>query len=208
MLIQLIHGNETFSGVLGGTVKVLNFFRAQPGGEEQALAVAARDHHTMVRQIGSNDFIWASGENKNHGQWITARYDVPENSYIRLMVTRKMQSEFIQQNYQVYLRCREGAALRRLRISFTGHPSANFQWGHVEGRFDILRLEDLDRLKFAIPDQLRAKFDIDDLSDVFDETVLEREAVPANLPNVETVSTHSGRQVQVARTSPRRKLNI
>lgn len=210
MLIELITGSETFeirSG-LGGTVKIMAFYRRTPNAEEMAIQSAAKDRHSGVIQSGSDQWINASASNRNHGQWVTSRYQVPEMSYVKLMISRRETGDFIMHNKQVYLQCRQNAACRRLRIEFTVHPDATMQAGYVEGRFDILTLAQLKSLNFNIPGQFENNFKIDNLDDVFTQSILENELTPFIIPSVDIVQTDQGRQVRIARPTSRRKLNL
>jgi len=208
MLIQLIQGHETFAA---STIRVLAFYRRSVAAKEQAILDASNDMLSGLATVGSPEYFSASTRNTNNGSWTVQRLSVVESSLIKLFIAKKEPGYFIQRTKQVYLLMREQAALRRLRIPFTGNPSASLSCGYFEGHFDILTLEDAITMGIDIPDNFAHQFDFEDEDEresYYEVSVVEPETRPLVVPTISTVQTRSGQEVRVARNVAPRLIKI
>lgn len=159
VLAQLISGHETFKGV---SAKIMLFYRRAPGDEERPLFIAAKDKHSGVVPIGSGETLQASSQNINCGQWTINRVHLPERSFVKVFIQRKLTGDFMPKTQQVMLCWRQEAALRRMRIALTEAADANQTAGYVEGNFDIIMPDMFEDLGIAIEDRYLRYFQPDE----------------------------------------------
>jgi hypothetical protein len=207
MIIETISGHETFSG--GYETRIGLFYRNAATEQSKPLFELAKMHNSGVSPIGSSQYILACEANKNHGAWSIARYAVRENSFINVLISKKLPGDFIRHNKQLMLYNRTGAALRRITLPFSGHAMATMENGHIEGRFDILTLEQIIAFSLVIPDNVLGQFDFSDELDVTDfyrDQVIEAEKDHLMLNKDEAVTTEKGHTVRIAK--PRRRVIV
>lgn len=210
MLLSIITGHETFGHL--GNVKILAFWAADINSDAVPLHEAASDRQTRVLKIGTHEYIVASARNTNHGAWFITRYDVPDNTYLKVLISRHNAGRFVPVTKQFIVRPREGAALHRLRVPFTGSPDASMSCGYIEGRFDLLTFEQLVTQGFNIPRGFGHQFVFDDdeneRDEFFTDEIVEPEGRPLVLPSVQTVKTDSGRERKILRTKSSRRVKL
>jgi hypothetical protein len=212
MIIGVISGSETFSistsGIIGaGTVKVSQSFMRDFTSMPEPLQLAYRNPDNAVSEIGRSEQIPASQANRNHGVWVTSRFNVPAGSFIVLTIMKKLGTAVVYDTAAFLLSLREGAALRRLRIPFTNNPTATFPFGLIEGNFDIVPVTEFDNLSIRLPELILDKMGYP-AEEYFDEIVVEREARPRPAITTETITTESGATVKITKAPSRRVINL
>ncbi|MET4190660.1 MULTISPECIES: hypothetical protein [unclassified Bradyrhizobium] len=213
MIIGLIAGSESFSAanapLNSGTVKMQQWFMRDRASPMEPFPFAWKKPTNMVSEIGRSEQHPASQQNRNHGVWVTSRWNVPEGSFVVLQIMKRMGGEIVWTDGMFLLHMRESAALRRLRIPFTGADLATFPNGLIEGRFDLVPPTDFDKLGITFPEPYADKFWYDNEDgDWFEEIIVERETRPAQIATTEAITTETGKVVQVTRTPARRVINI
>lgn len=218
MLVSVITGNENFGpGIAGaihsGSVRVNAFYRSPHSpGKQEPLEFVARHMRDGVQRIGRPDSFAACAINKNLGMWATARYQLPEGSYLQISVTKKMHGNWAAQTKQLMLRMREYAAVRQIVIDFTNNPQASIPSGTIDGRFDIIPperfadygiLADMPVMVFK-----QFEFEDDDYEGFFTVNVQEEEVRPLVIPNVAVVETDKGNTVRINKASRRRLIKV
>jgi hypothetical protein len=212
MILGVIAGSESFSAQRGGflnagTIKVAQSFMRNISAAPEALQFAWKNPLNGVSEISRPEQHPASQQNQNHGVWVTSRYQVPEESFILLNIMKKTGGALVYDNAWFVLSMRMGAALRRLRIQFTGNPLATFPFGIIEGNFDIVPVEHFDKIGIALPPLILDKTGYS-AEEFFEEVIVEREARPPPEATTETITTDSGATVKINKAPSRRVLNL
>ena len=207
MLIQTTTGNETFSAP-PATFQVNCLYEPPEGQTHAAMPVttAVRDPNAAIRSIGVPEYIPASNRSARHGQWTIGRYDVPEHAILRIELQRRTSGNIIYDYKKLYIRLRQDAALRQLRIPLSGHEHSTMVCCYYEGRFDIVRPDWFESLKLKPlrPEQ----YDQSDLSDWLTDIITEPEISVFRPVQTATVKTTSGRTVSLPVRTGGRKLTL
>jgi hypothetical protein len=202
MLFEAIFGHESFLNPQG-QVKVNAFFKETAGAEEIPLFQVGRDTRSAGKQLSADTVVAAEGD-RRYGYWTISRFDLPEGSYVKLAIHKRMGKTIFEDRAHVLLRIRADAALRRLVIPFTGHSKAVMQSGNIEGRFDIVHNDQFENLGIEVPDNYFDLHDREHLSEVANEFLLEQERsrfIPPPRPT--EIVTEAGVVKKVLRTQGR-----
>lgn len=189
-------------------MSVLLFYRRKGWKDDMAINMAVRDSHSGIRNIGNDTLVNASQYNRNHGVWVTSRYQIEPENFFKVSINKKLSGDFMRKTFQVVLYVREHAALRRIRIPFTGDAMATMACGYVEGNFDILTFKQLGPMGYTFKDIFERQFNFERTPELFDVSVIEPETKRLIIPSLEKVTTRSGRDITVPRIKSLRKINL
>lgn len=157
MLIQTTIGTENWD--IGGS-KVYLFVcptsRHPLTGKEMHLFDVAKQRSSNARMptisaVG-NPAVTPAGlgmKPEIAGKWTDAVYDVPDSVLLKLMVQRSQNGNA--KSINVLFSMREGAALRRIRIPTIVNRRSTRQTVTIEGRFDVLSLQEAALVGYAPP---------------------------------------------------------
>ena len=201
MILEAFFGHETFPG---SDIRVSLYYRHTVAEKE----VPLREIPAKAQVVGRVDQIFACAANRNHGIWYTGRYAISPHSFVKVTIHKKLPGNFVKHIKQVVLYMREEAALRRIRIPFTGDVNATMEGGNVEGRFDIIPVEKFEELKYSVlpGSEYQYGFDEDEPEDEFFSTqILDREISSLYLPKRTEIQTERG-TVRVVARGPRRRI--
>lgn len=202
-----VSGSETFRST--GSISVMMFYRRDGKSREMPMHIAVKDRQSGAVALGQSDFLQASTLNSNLGQWIISRHLLPEGSCVKLTIKRKFSGDWTYKNLHVLVRMRKQAALRRVRVPFTGHADANLACGYYEGNFDIIKPEDFDSLGIEVPPEFLRFFSTDeDEATFYEEELIERETAPLKAPKLKTVQTASGKTLVVPQLGTKRVVRL
>lgn len=142
------------------------------------------------------------------GKWTQSTYDVPEGLVLKVFGMTTSQGMQMRRMGNVLIRMRTGGALNRLAAVLAQHPKATLTRATIEGRFDILSLEQAEGLGVRVPPQYRMHFE-----DVHWRRMFNLEQVEAQIeapPRVEVrrIENSEGQTVAVAVASRNRMLDI
>lgn len=145
MLVDVSYGKENFPQA---SSQLWLFYVPLVGpGEtrrnEVHLWAAAKEPATGVRKVsrGGADAVPASliGD-RQLGTWSDNRFDLPEGTVLKLFATKKTSWSSLKQSAIIYIRVRNGAALRRFHFDTTRTQrlSSRETIEAINGRFDVL----------------------------------------------------------------------
>lgn len=159
-LIRIVTGSETFqSGSSGLLAQVVKCNGVQtPNGKPMFISDAAKGATAGITQPTRSTFLPASRVGMSEmGNWFDGQFDVPEGVIIRLFGRRQDRSQAAlragngaAKRGVVYIRLREGAALRRLTLNTIDDNMTSNIPVVVEGRYDILSLREAGAAGVAI----------------------------------------------------------
>ena len=200
MILEAFFGHETFPSE---DIRVSLYYRHTVRDKE----IPLRDIPGKVQIVGRIDQIFACAANRNHGIWYTGRYAVSPHSFVKVTIHKKLPGNFIKHMKQIVLYMREDAALRRIRVPFTGDMDATMEGGNVEGRFDIIPYEKFEEMKYDVlpGTEYQYMFHDEPEEEFFSMQVLDREISSLYLPKRTEIQTEKG-TVRVVARGPRRRI--
>jgi hypothetical protein len=211
MLFEAIFGHESFQDPKCQT-KVTCFWKASAASEEVPLFELdrARPRSGGGAVMLSSDTIMAAEGDRRYGYWTIGRYDLPEGSYVKIIINKRMGHTIFEDSAHVMLRVRADAALRRLNIPLTGHHMATVREGNIDGRYDIVPVEDFEELGIDVNPRYLKYHDTDKLNEVAVMQVLEQERSRFRPPPKPTeIITEAGEVRKVIRTQGKiRKITL
>jgi hypothetical protein len=197
MLIVSHTGSETFPS---GSAKSFTFVvptRRHPG-KEVHIGIACKERRQGFNQSGAPEFIpIAPGYKRELGVWTRCTYDVPEGTVLKIFAQRSGGFGEMRIQGQILIQLRAQAAYRRIGSVLTGNEKANLRHANTEGRFDILTLDDAERLGIDIPYHFRPAFDPSMVRRAFQITELEAAITPPVQVQTQQVTNSQGETVRV-----------
>jgi hypothetical protein len=211
MLFEAIFGHETFTDPKC-QVKITAFWKATASSPEVPLfeLERARPRSGSGAVMLSTDTIMAAEGDRRYGYWTIGRYDLPEGSYVKIIVNKRMGHTIFEDTAHIMLRMRMDAALRRLNIQLTGHHMATVREGNIDGRFDIVPLGDFATLGIEVNERYLKHHTREKMDEVVTEQILEQERSGYRPPPKPTeIITEAGEVRRVIRTAGKvRKINL
>ena len=214
MLIDVTTGGELFKDV---SAKTHTFFvpsTKYPGTETHIGILSAVKHkennpHNVTRlakAVVTNAHTRLSAE--MGGSWSTGTIDVPEGMVLKIFMGRSLGYGQMRVQGNLLIRVREYAAYRRIGIATTQHPDATNKDVHIEGRFDVLSIEEARSLGVDIPKGKEYFYDPLMIKKGFTEKIMYPEILSA--PQLKsTIEVNSkGEEVEVILHRKRRMLKL
>ena len=121
-----------------------NLFPEDIGAKEIALASAVRYGNGGLKELSrtvTDPFIGTSG-GVSLGSWTDGKYAAPEGTILKLHGQTLDWGSAKKAN--LYIRLRNGAALREIRLPLTQTTRSRYQHAFFSGAFDLLSTEDVD----------------------------------------------------------------
>lgn len=210
-LIQVWSGKEQVLGKLAQLLVLVCPTPANRLDSEMFFSKAASSADTDISVVQpSRRHEAAPGKIDQMGHWWSVTADVPDGEVIRLVGTRKGGSFGSRQDQaSLIIQARAGAALRKITFRLTGDPIMARDEVTVEGRFDVLPIEEVEEqfLDLIKPWQ-RATYIESKVSRVFKLSETAPELTPRPVVRTRTVINADGEAVSVRVRSRARKLRI
>lgn len=208
-LLQTTTGFENFSS---GSAKVYVFSLPTPAfpGNESNLHLLSRAGVSGVRAVGTATAAPAApGVPYDRGKWTTQTFDIPEGMVLKVFANRST-SAFGQMRIManMAIRMRAQGPLMRLSAILTQHQNATYTRANIEGRFDILTLEEALALGASIPSTFHATYGRGMTSRAFEITQMEREVTSRAAVRVRTIENSQGEAVVVTDSRRGRALDL
>ena len=121
-----------------------NLFPEDIGAKEIALGSAVRYGNGGLKELSRtvmDPFIGTSG-GVNLGAWTDGKYSAPEGTILKIHGQSLDWGSVKKAN--LYIRLRNGAALREIRLPLTQTTRSRYQHAFFSGAFDLLSTEDVD----------------------------------------------------------------
>lgn len=138
--IETITGSVTTSGK--GSLRISAFSRRDNKSPEKPLHLAEKDQHSGVKPMGAPDIIQA-GAKRTGTLWSKKRHFFENGVLLKLCISQSRPGSPIPSQSNIMLRAREGAALYRIAIDFPTDDHSRMSVGYIEGRFDILTVDEI-----------------------------------------------------------------
>jgi hypothetical protein len=208
VMITATCGKENFPGV--GTSQFHVFFvpTSSAQGSEVHLGVQSKKG-AYVTGVGFQRPIPAAvGMREELGKWTHGTYDVDEGIVLKAFCMKKTANVSSASQFNQLIRVRARAAHRRLSFPTLGWSRGAFASVSIEGRFDLLTLDEARRIGVTIPMALSGYYSGGMRPTMFEEFVLEPQIEA--LPTVQEaiVRNSEGREVVVPVTRRRRALDL
>lgn len=205
-IITMTTGREQFPG-RSAQVNVTYIPGNKFGGREESMLLASRgavggltirrtSHSATPAGIGMKPSVV--------GEWETATYDVPEGVTLKLWAQQQIG---VANMALALLEVRAKAPLYRISVDLTGYVRASTPVAHIEGRFDILTLEQA-RAAGIIPTPMITKFLTTESKPWFRITQTEPEIEPKAIRRARVVENLDGSKVVVTERRSRRRLAL
>ena len=214
MLIQTMTGFENFQR---SSAKTHIFFMPcqEFPGAEAAIGHAARHSSSPRNRISRhgprNRVQAAPGLTDDFGYWTSAAYEVPRGMILKLYAARKTEAMTPGRhlNASMLVRVRESAPLIRVWVGLTGDERATFSRVNViEGRMDILTLEEGGRFGVQIRPQFCVQFNEDNIRLMFEVEVVEPAMSAAPTVGTRERTNATGEVTEVTTIRRRRALDL
>jgi hypothetical protein len=207
MLIGATTGHENFQSGSAKSYLFVTPTRRFPG-KEMHIGVAAKAQGA-IRQTGSPQTVPAApGMRPEMGRWTTCNYDVPEGTLLKLFAVRSGGFGSMRVQGSLFLMVREHAAFRRVQTILTGHPKAAYSRVNIEGRFDLLTVDQAVALGAVVPNHFRTSFEEGMVRRAFEIIEIDREVAAPPINHVEVVENSQGEAVEVVRRRRGRALDL
>lgn len=207
MMLLATTGHENFQTGSAKSYLFVTPTRATPG-KEMHIGIASRAGGG-IRQVGSPQSVPAApGMRPEMGKWTTCNYNIPEGTLLKLFASRSGGFGSMRIQASLFLLARDHAAFRRVSTILTGHPKATFSRVQVEGRFDIITVDEAIRLGANVPAHFRGTFDESMTRRAFEIVEVDREIAAAPVQHVEVVENSQGEEVEVVRRRRGRALDL
>ncbi len=213
MILQCTTGNENFEDHY---TKVYLFHTPTDGarGTEKEChiwQIARGEGGNGVTQVGRTVETKAALDHiPEFGAWRSSTYEVDEGVLLKLFAMRKTREMVAGRHTAacMFLRVREGAAVRRVLVSLTGDQRAPFGSVSLIGRFDMVTLQAAIQLGAEVPPPFMSQFHTDVQNVLFKMTTMERETSSAPLVADKIVQDQNGRPRRVRIRVPARALDL
>ena len=192
------------------SAKVSIFHSPKNGSIERYLSQSAKIKD-KVSQRGTAVFVPSiQGVLKEiGGSTITCTYDIASNELLKLFVKVKYGYGKMDRVGSVFLRVREGAAYRVLKIRTLDSVNVTFKSAKIEGCFDILTLNQAIADGAKVDSKYFHLYNLDMLSPIMEVQVLQPETLPAvNKQLVKVTNPTTGKKVNVAIVKRRRAISL
>lgn len=142
------------------------------------------------------------------GVWFRSVYDVQDGVVIKLGIQRKQAWASMQVQASLLLHARDEAAHRRIIVPLSGHEDMAFKMHEIDGRFDILTVEEAATLGITIPAFALSGFDPVRVGRACTITEADPEISPRKKLRVREVVNQSGEKQEIVEPIRRRGLRI
>jgi hypothetical protein len=207
MIITATTGTETFS--TGSAKSHIFVVPSRPGQKEVHIGIAGRQGGD-VRLISQPSRIpCAPGYRPEMGEWTTGSYEVAENTVLKVFAYRSAASfGAMRTQANLLLRVRSQAAFLKIGTILTGAPNACLTRAWLEGRFDILTLDQARNMGLNIPATFGGSFDEVQARRAFEIVTMDSEIATAPRIEVQQVTNTQGEEVEIRVANRRRALDI
>lgn len=209
MLISTTTGFENFES---GSAKSYVFVapsQATRIQRELHLGVAARSGADGISAVGAPQSIPAApGFIEETGRWTTATYEVPEHTILKLFAQRNGGFGSMRIMASLFVRMRKEAAVRKIGTVLTAHPKATYSRVWLEGRFDILTLEQAMALGVVVPPSFAHTYAQTMVNRAFEFVEVSRELSAPAQQVVSTVQNSAGETVEIRNNRKARALDL
>lgn len=212
MLIQTITGSQNFPE---GSTKLHVFFvpTRQRMGQEIHIGQLARGANPDVPASASNvqRFAAWSGASATLGEWTRANYDIPEGVVLKVYGSKRqsLQGQNMgEARAAVYLQMRSGAALNRIAFSMLQNPKSPIASATIEGRFDILNMQQLAQLGVGLNVTTLALLNERQVERLFSFSVLDRPTEARREVKTTTVKNSEGQSVVIQKATAKRAVKL
>jgi hypothetical protein len=158
-LITITHGHENFDS---GSARVSVFAVAMfnnPLIKDLPVDMARHEWPAISRLTNQRVSAGAGMKAEIAGEWITSGYDVPNGTILRVYGQKTTNTFGVARHMaNILIRVRDTAAYRRIGIALVAHRRSNKMSAVIEGRFDVLTLEQGLALGVTIPAGLRGTY--------------------------------------------------
>ena len=205
-ILTVTTGKETFPS-LSAQVQVSYLPGNRYGGREENLLMLSRGANKDISLRRTSHTSVSAGVAMKPsvvGEWDTSTYEVPEGLTIKVWAQRQ---RGVTDMALCLLEMREKAALRRISIDLTGYPRASTPVAHIEGRFDILDMEQA-RAAGIVPTPMITKFLTTAPKSWIRFHEVQPEIEPKAIRRARVVEDTSGKKVVITETRTRRRLAL
>lgn len=220
--ISTVTGFETFDDA---SAKVHVFWcpqgqaRAQQPGTESPAAPAEIECH-LNQAAKPSDPPHPSGVMKGPSmrdtpqarieltQWYVSSYGVPEGTVLKMFGARSTKWNERRLTASIYIRVRERAALRRIRMGLTNNELSVRTHAELTGRFDVMSVEEVKALGVSVLGIYERFADPLWYGALFELVEIEPEEAPRTVVESTEVEVGEGETKQVRRVVRRRVLDI
>lgn len=207
--IETMLGTENFPG--GNASKVWLFFapsRAYPHAAGEAPLFAAAKARTVgINQLRTGGRIAAcEGGSDALGWFSQSAYTVPDGLILKLFAMRKQAGQ--QRVGCQFLRSRADAPLVRLKVALTGYHRATLREAWVEGRFDLLSLDEAKAAGVKVLPMFERQFDPRIALAMIERTELSPELRAAVREETKQIVNADGKAVAIPKARRQRMIDV
>lgn len=208
MLLYAMMGMENLPDASAKShVFVVPTARLPFGGKETHLGIAAKQRNG-ISATGVQTLPAAPGLRDETGRWTQGNYTIPEGTLLKIFGQRSGAFGQMRVSASMFIQLREDAAFQSVATRLSGHQKAAFTTAPVQGRFDILTVEQARALGAEVPPVFEGQFNELLVSRVFQLTVMEGERATAPVTTAKTISNSHGEEVVVQTTRKARALDL
>lgn len=210
MLIETMTGNQNFPGKMAKAYVFVTPTTRFPRTEgETHLFTAAKEGIFGIRKhSGGGRILAAEGMTDAAGFFNQTTYDIPEGVLLKVFASKKPQASSQQRTGSLFLLAREHGPLQRVEVVLNDHPGATVTRCHVEGRFDILSLEDAEALGARVLPLNRRQFFAESVKGLLTRRQIAPELKAKTVVKTKVVQNTDGQEVKVQERASRRILDV
>lgn len=209
MLLSVTSGSENFPDV--GVSKFYTFYtpcREHSGTEAHIGQRAKMRQANLIPSGFPQGHPAAPGFIDHYGRWTMSTYDVANGVMLKIFASMKRHGVSRATTMNQLIRVRAGAALRRINFRTLGWSKGAFAVVHVEGRFDLLTVEEATRLGVVIPESFVGTYRPMQPNGLLTCDVLDAETVSEPVLADRMITNTAGEAVAVPAAYRRRALDL
>ena len=194
--------------IRGASAKISIFHSPKDGTGEKYISVAAKAKDSIEQRGAASFFSSVTGlVQEVGGRGINCLYSVKSNEVLKVFVKINPGYGKMEKTCCFFLRVREGAAYRLLKINTVKHHSVVLESALIEGCFDMLTVDEAIAEGVKVRREFTHLFNPDVVSAVISShTILQREKKSSVTREViEVVNQATGEQVSIVNLKKRRR---
>lgn len=209
MLIETLTGNQNFPGKLAKVYAFVVPSRRFPAPGEVPLFTAAKEATFGVRKhSGGGRILACEGMSDAAGFFNQTTYEVPEGLILKVFATKKTPVSDGTRVGAVFIQTRADAALQRIEVVLNDHPGATITRAHIEGRFDVVSLEDAEKAGVRVLPMNRRTFFAESVKGLISRKVIAPETKAKPVVSTNVIQNSAGEEVEVQTRASKRMLDV
>lgn len=208
MILDMLTGSQTWnqSQARLNAIWVPTKAKTHAGLKECHLSIAAAQNRGQTQRIKGSKATALVGLDADLGEFWETRYDMPEGSVVK-MAAFKQEADGFKKMANVYIRLREGAALRMMKFELPNeHGRSRYPFAYVTGHFDYITASEAEAYGVKTNPVFLKSFGKARFKLCFEDVIIEPETKEKKVIAAKEVTTGDGKKQEVMMFEKVRKI--